>query len=82
MLHLPLSPICECRWQVWGLWGSGLEGWGGEWGKAAVIVCTSMMSNQTAQMMASLLDWSQGTFASKIEKKDDDILEVVGEIAT
>ena len=37
-------------------------------------------SNQTAQMTASLLDWSQGTFASKIEKKDDDILEVVGEI--
>ena len=26
-------------------------------------------SNQTAQMTASLLDWSQGTFTSKIEKK-------------
>ena len=24
-------------------------------------------SNQTAQMTASLLDWSQGTFASKVE---------------
>ena len=37
-------------------------------------------SNQTAQMTASLLDWSQGTFASKIEKKGDDVLEVVREI--
>ena len=31
-------------------------------------------------MTASLLDWSQGTFASKIEKKGDDVLEVVREI--
>merc|ERR1712117_496306 len=37
-------------------------------------------SNQTAQMTASLLDWSQGTFASKVEKKGDNILEVVREI--
>merc|ERR1712025_548775 len=37
-------------------------------------------SNQTAQMTASLLDWSQGTFASKVEKKGDKILEVVREI--
>merc|ERR1711963_647353 len=36
-------------------------------------------SNQTAQMTASILDWSQGTFASKIEKKGDE-LEVVREI--
>merc|ERR1711992_294558 len=27
-------------------------------------------SNQTAQMTASLLDWPQGVFASKIEKTD------------
>ncbi|PZC77845.1 hypothetical protein B5X24_HaOG202956 [Helicoverpa armigera] len=27
-------------------------------------------SNQTAQMTAALLDWPQGTFASKIEKTD------------
>ena len=37
-------------------------------------------SNQTAQMTASLLDWSQGTFASKVEKMGDDALEVVREI--
>merc|ERR1711983_248265 len=37
-------------------------------------------SNQTAQMTASLLDWSQGTFASKVEKKGDKELEVVREI--
>lgn len=37
-------------------------------------------SNQTAQMTASLLDWSQGTFASKIEKKGDKELEVVREV--
>merc|ERR1719315_782109 len=36
-------------------------------------------SNQTAQMTASLLDWSQGVFASKIEKKDNQ-LEVLREI--
>jgi len=28
-------------------------------------------SNQTAQLLASLLDWPQATFASKIEKTDD-----------
>lgn len=27
-------------------------------------------SNQTAQMIASLLDWPQGTFCSKVEKSD------------
>ena len=37
-------------------------------------------SNQTAQMTASLLDWSQGTFASKVEKTGDKELEVVREI--
>ena len=37
-------------------------------------------SNQTAQMTASLLDWSQGTFASKVEKKSDTELEVLREI--
>lgn len=37
-------------------------------------------SNQTAQMTASILDWSQGTFASKVEKKGDKELEVVREI--
>jgi len=37
-------------------------------------------SNQTAQMTASLLDWSQGTFASKVELKGDKELEVVREI--
>jgi len=36
-------------------------------------------SNQTAQMTASLLDWSQGVFASKIEKNDNQ-LEVLREI--
>lgn len=35
--------------------------------------------NQTAQMTASLLNWPQATFASKIEKKDNK-LEVVREI--
>merc|ERR1712141_60458 len=37
-------------------------------------------SNQTAQMTAAILDWSQGTFASKIEPKGDKELEVVREI--
>merc|ERR1712001_199309 len=37
-------------------------------------------ANQTAQMTASLLDWSQGTFASKVEKKSDTELEVLREI--
>ena len=37
-------------------------------------------SNQTAQMTASLLDWSQGTFASKVEKTGDKELEVLREI--
>merc|ERR1712179_835831 len=36
-------------------------------------------ANQTAQMTASLLDWPQGTFASKIEKKDDK-LQVLREV--
>jgi len=36
-------------------------------------------SNQTAQMTASLLDWPQGVFASKIEQKDGQ-LEVVREV--
>jgi len=36
-------------------------------------------SNQTAQMTASLLDWSQGVFASKVEKQGDQ-LEVVREV--
>jgi len=37
-------------------------------------------SNQTAQMTAALLDWSQGTFASKVEQKGDKNLEVLREI--
>lgn len=36
-------------------------------------------SNQTAQMTAALLDWPQGTFASKVESKDGS-LEVLREI--
>jgi electron transfer flavoprotein beta subunit len=36
-------------------------------------------SNQTAQMTASLLDWPQGVFASKVDSKDSG-LEVVREI--
>jgi len=36
-------------------------------------------SNQTAQMTASLLDWPQGTFASKVTKTDSG-LEVVREV--
>jgi len=36
-------------------------------------------SNQTAQMTASLLDWSQGVFASKVSKTDSG-LEVVREV--
>jgi len=36
-------------------------------------------SNQTAQMTASLLDWPQGVFASKVEQKDSG-LEVVREV--
>ena len=37
-------------------------------------------ANQTAQMTAALLDWSQATFASKVEPKGDKELEVVREI--
>ena len=37
-------------------------------------------SNQTAQMTASLLDWSVGTFASKVDMKSDTELEVLREI--
>ena len=36
-------------------------------------------SNQTGQMLAALLGWGQGTFASKVEK-DGDILKVTREI--
>jgi len=36
-------------------------------------------SNQTAQMMASVLDWPQGTFASKVEKLDGQ-LQVTREV--
>ncbi|KAJ9582090.1 hypothetical protein L9F63_003546 [Diploptera punctata] len=36
-------------------------------------------SNQTAQMTAALLDWPQGTYASKIEKQDGE-LQVIREI--
>jgi len=36
-------------------------------------------SNQTAQMTASLLDWPQGVFASKVDSKDSG-LEVVREV--
>ena len=36
-------------------------------------------SNQTGQMLAALLGWGQGTFASKVEK-DGDILNVTREI--
>lgn len=36
-------------------------------------------SNATAQMTASILNWPQATFASKIEKKDD-FLNVVREV--
>ncbi|XP_044728771.1 electron transfer flavoprotein subunit beta [Chrysoperla carnea] len=36
-------------------------------------------ANQTAQMTAAVLDWSQGTFASKIEKEGD-ALKIVREI--
>ncbi|CAN7982642.1 unnamed protein product [Ixodes hexagonus] len=36
-------------------------------------------SNQTAQMAAGVLDWSQGTFASKVEK-DGDSLKVTREV--
>ncbi|WP_425410785.1 electron transfer flavoprotein subunit beta/FixA family protein [Hyphococcus sp.] len=36
-------------------------------------------SNQTGQMLAALLGWAQGTFASKVEK-DDDKLKITREI--
>ena len=36
-------------------------------------------SNQTGQMLAALLGWAQGTFASKVEK-DGDNLKVTREI--
>ena len=35
--------------------------------------------NQTGQMLAAMLDWSQGTFASKIESKDK-VIEVTREV--
>jgi electron transfer flavoprotein beta subunit len=35
--------------------------------------------NQTGQMLAAILDWPQGTFASKIEHKDN-IIEVTREV--
>jgi len=41
--------------------------------------------NQTAQMTAAILDWPQGTFASKIEKKEGEIVvtrEVDGGLET
>jgi len=37
-------------------------------------------ANQTAQMTAAMLDWSQAVFASKIDKISDTELEVVREI--
>merc|ERR1711992_513605 len=37
-------------------------------------------SNQTAQMTASILDWPQGVFASKVEKEGDKGLQVTREI--
>ncbi len=33
-------------------------------------------NNQTGQMLAALLGWGQGTFASKIEKNDDNTINV------
>ena len=35
--------------------------------------------NQTGQMLAAILDWPQGTFASKIEHKDN-VIEVTREV--
>ena len=35
--------------------------------------------NQTGQMLAAMLDWPQGTFASKIEHKDN-VIEVTREV--
>ncbi|MBB4304359.1 electron transfer flavoprotein beta subunit [Rhodobium orientis] len=37
-------------------------------------------SNQTGQMLAALLGWAQGTFASKLEFKDDGTADVTREI--
>ncbi|MCW2308738.1 electron transfer flavoprotein subunit beta/FixA family protein [Rhodobium gokarnense] len=37
-------------------------------------------SNQTGQMLSALLGWSQGTFASKLELKDDGTADVTREI--
>ena len=37
-------------------------------------------SNQTAQMTAALLDWSQGVFCSKIEPKGDKELLITREV--
>ena len=37
-------------------------------------------SDQTAQMTAAMLDWSQAVFASKIDKISDTELEIVREI--
>ncbi len=37
-------------------------------------------SNQTGQMLAALLGWGQGTFASKLELKDDGTAHVTREI--
>jgi len=36
--------------------------------------------NQTGQMLAAILGWSQGTFASKIELKDKKVIQVIREI--
>ena len=36
-------------------------------------------NNQTGQMLAALLGWPQGTFASKVEK-DGDTLKVTREV--
>ena len=37
-------------------------------------------NNQTGQMLAALLDWPQGTFASQVTLGDDDTVEVVREV--
>ena len=37
-------------------------------------------SNQTGQILATLLDYPQATFASKIEKNEDESLNVTREI--
>ncbi len=40
-------------------------------GKQAIDV---MIATQTGQMLASLLDWPQATFASKVEMSDGKII--------